>query len=113
MHDATTFATPPLTTPEPAHSTAWPVWLLYTNAPDPLPAPIGTLPCIDKLLLDPVVGVTLPTDDALHVPIGAWPPPPGTTVLLAQKLMAPVFSLTENMPYWVCCEMWMGGVEVL
>src|ERR1022692_4882333 len=88
LHDATTFATPPLTTPEPAHRRAWPVWLLYTNAADPLPFATPPLPCIDKLLSEPLVGVTLPMDDALQVPIGACPPPPGTTVLFAQKLIA-------------------------
>jgi hypothetical protein len=42
---------------------------------------------------------------ALHMLVGAWPPPEGTTLLLPQKLMAPVVSLTENMPNWVCAEM--------
>src|ERR1041385_7826962 len=86
--------------------------MLYTNAAVPLPFVATPLPSIDKLLLEPTVGVTLPTDDALHVPIGAWPPPPGTTVLLAQKLMAPVDSLTDIMPHWVCCVTKTGTVEV-
>ncbi len=72
-----------------------------------------SLPCIDKLLLEPAVGVTLPMEAALQVPIGACPPlPPGTTVLLAQKLMTPVFSLTDIIPNWVCAVTKMGVVEV-
>lgn len=92
-------------TPDPAHRTAWPVWLLYTNAADPLPLPIGPLPSIDKLLLDPAVGLIVAIIPALHMLVGAWPPPVGTALLLPQKLMAPVVSLTENMPNWVCAEM--------
>jgi hypothetical protein len=64
---------------------------LYTNAEFPLPA-------IEMLLLDPAVGVTVPMDEALQAPIGSWPPPVGTRVLLEQKLMAPVDWLTAIMP---------------
>jgi hypothetical protein len=74
---------------------------------------MGPLPCIDKLLLEPTVGVTLPMEDALQVPIGACPPPPfGTTLLLPQKLMAPLDSLTDTMPNAVCCVTKTGVVEV-
>lgn len=71
-----------------------------------------SLPCIDKLLFEPTVGVTLPMEAVLQVPIGACPPPPGTMLLLAQKLMVPVFSLTATIPNWVCWVTKMGVVEV-
>jgi hypothetical protein len=47
----------------------------------------------------------VPMAAALHVLVGAWPPPDGTTLLLPQKVMAPVVWLTVIMPNWVCAEM--------
>jgi len=85
---------------------------LYTNAADPLPFATPPLPWIDKLLSDPAVGVTQPMDDALQVLIGSCPPPLGTTLLLAQKLIAPVDWLTDIMANAVCAVVKTGVVAV-